>query len=233
MRDEQLQHVLMKQSSEISVTSIPQSVVFRTALSARCGASLTELLIWIWLSPGQIGSLQATQMSHEATIRNLDQEQNRLKEKISRLEEEREALLNQSQVANEQHKQQVLKLEQVLGNTSVQCEGSEQLADSLKSLLSLLLSHCARSTRVTRRSSPGSEVTMRRRCFASGRPRSGRWRRWRRSTRSWRRRPSRRSRRRRNSSWQWVKIPHLSDTLILKKYGKCISRQYSEPQGGF
>ena len=45
MRDEQLQHVLMKQSSEISVTSIPQSVVFRTALSARCGASLTELLI--------------------------------------------------------------------------------------------------------------------------------------------------------------------------------------------
>uniref|UniRef100_A0A671UZV7 Family with sequence similarity 184 member Aa n=1 Tax=Sparus aurata TaxID=8175 RepID=A0A671UZV7_SPAAU len=66
----------------------------------------------------QIGSLQATQMSHEATIRNLDLEQNRLKEKISRLEEEREALLNQSQVANEQHRQQVLKLEQVLGNPS-------------------------------------------------------------------------------------------------------------------
>ncbi|TKS66485.1 Protein FAM184A [Collichthys lucidus] len=62
----------------------------------------------------QIGSLQATQMSHEATIRNLDQEQNRLKEKIGRLEEEREALLNQSQAANEQHKQQVLKLEQSL-----------------------------------------------------------------------------------------------------------------------
>lgn len=52
-------------------------------------------------------------MSHEATIRNLDQEQSRLKEKISRLEEEREALLNQSQVANEKHKQQVHKLEQV------------------------------------------------------------------------------------------------------------------------
>lgn len=52
-------------------------------------------------------------MSHEATIRNLDQEQSRLRDKISRLEEEREALLNQSQVANEQHKQQVHKLEQV------------------------------------------------------------------------------------------------------------------------
>lgn len=64
-------------------------------------------------SSGQIGSLQATQMSHEATIRNLDQEQSRLKERIGRLEEEREALLNQSQSANEQHKQQVHKLEQV------------------------------------------------------------------------------------------------------------------------
>ncbi|XP_068575959.1 protein FAM184A-like isoform X2 [Cebidichthys violaceus] len=62
----------------------------------------------------QIGSLQATQMSHEATIRNLDQEQSRLKDKLSRLEEEREALLNQSQASNEQHKQQVLKLEQSL-----------------------------------------------------------------------------------------------------------------------
>ncbi|CAG5933050.1 unnamed protein product [Menidia menidia] len=62
----------------------------------------------------QIGSLQATQMAHEATIRNLDQEQCRLRDKISRLEEEREAVLNQSQAANEQHKQQVLKLEQSL-----------------------------------------------------------------------------------------------------------------------
>jgi len=53
-------------------------------------------------------------MAHEATIRNLDQEQSRLRDKISRLEEERQALLNQSQAANEQHKQQVLKLEQVL-----------------------------------------------------------------------------------------------------------------------
>uniref|UniRef100_A0A8C2ZIH7 Family with sequence similarity 184 member Aa n=1 Tax=Cyclopterus lumpus TaxID=8103 RepID=A0A8C2ZIH7_CYCLU len=60
----------------------------------------------------QIGSLQATQMSHDASIRNLDQEQIRLKDKLSRLEEEREALLNQSQASNEQHKQQVLKLEQ-------------------------------------------------------------------------------------------------------------------------
>uniref|UniRef100_A0A8C4IW83 Protein FAM184A/B N-terminal domain-containing protein n=1 Tax=Dicentrarchus labrax TaxID=13489 RepID=A0A8C4IW83_DICLA len=83
-------------------------------LIADCGPSLTESVILIRLFPGQIGSLQATHMAHEATVRNLDQEQNRLKEKINRLEEEREALLNQSQAANEQHKQQVLKLEQSL-----------------------------------------------------------------------------------------------------------------------
>uniref|UniRef100_A0A667X4Y4 Family with sequence similarity 184 member Aa n=1 Tax=Myripristis murdjan TaxID=586833 RepID=A0A667X4Y4_9TELE len=68
----------------------------------------------ILLKASQIGSLQATQMSHEATIRDLDQEQSRLKEKIHRLEEEREALLNQSQATDEKHKQQVLQLEQSL-----------------------------------------------------------------------------------------------------------------------
>ncbi|KAF3857164.1 hypothetical protein F7725_009023 [Dissostichus mawsoni] len=61
-----------------------------------------------------IGSLQATQMSHEATIRSLDQEQSRLKEKLCRLEEEREAVLNQSQNCSEQHKQTVVRLEQSL-----------------------------------------------------------------------------------------------------------------------
>lgn len=92
-------------------------------------------------------------MTHEATIRNLDQEQSRLKEKISRLEEEREALLNQSQVANEQHKQQVHKLEQVLpklhlSRFRVGKQPTEQTAFLLHSL-------CVRSTRVMRRSSPG------------------------------------------------------------------------------
>lgn len=71
-------------------------------------------------------------MSHEVTIRNLDQEQNRLKDKINRLEEEREMLLNQSQAASEQHKQQVLKLEQVLltlclSKTKPGCKAFHQL----------------------------------------------------------------------------------------------------------
>ncbi|KAM6945352.1 protein FAM184A [Aplochiton taeniatus] len=62
----------------------------------------------------QIGSLQATQLSHEATIRELDQEQSRLKERTQRLEEERESLLNQGQATDEKHRQQVLALEQSL-----------------------------------------------------------------------------------------------------------------------
>uniref|UniRef100_A0A672Q4F8 Zgc:85722 n=1 Tax=Sinocyclocheilus grahami TaxID=75366 RepID=A0A672Q4F8_SINGR len=59
----------------------------------------------------QIGSLQATQMSHEATIRDLGSEQNRLKEKILQLEEERERLQKQIQTLEEQQHQKILSLE--------------------------------------------------------------------------------------------------------------------------
>lgn len=105
--------------------------------------------------PGQIGSLQATQMSHEATIRNLDQEQSRLKDKISRLEEEREALLNQSQAANEQHKQQVLKLEQVLPTSNLYQYFKKHQAGASHFSVLLLLSLYVRNTRAMRRSCPG------------------------------------------------------------------------------
>uniref|UniRef100_A0A8C1GJP6 Zgc:85722 n=1 Tax=Cyprinus carpio TaxID=7962 RepID=A0A8C1GJP6_CYPCA len=62
----------------------------------------------------QIGSLQATQMSHEATIRDLGSEQNRLKEKILQLEEERERLQKQIQTVEEQQHQKILNLEKSL-----------------------------------------------------------------------------------------------------------------------
>uniref|UniRef100_A0A671LXC5 Protein FAM184A-like n=1 Tax=Sinocyclocheilus anshuiensis TaxID=1608454 RepID=A0A671LXC5_9TELE len=62
----------------------------------------------------QIGSLQATQMSHEATIRDLGSEQNRLKEKILQLEEERERLQKQIQTLEEQQHQKILNLEKSL-----------------------------------------------------------------------------------------------------------------------
>lgn len=65
------------------------------------------------LTTGQIGSLQATQMSHEATIRDLGSEQNRLKEKILQLEEEREGLQKQMHTLEEQQHQKILNLEKV------------------------------------------------------------------------------------------------------------------------
>lgn len=97
-------------------------------------------------------------MSHEATIRNLDQEQSRLKEKISRLEEEREALLNQSQAANEQHKQQVLKLEQVLPTCNLPHYSKNHKVGVLTTSYCAalpLLSLYGRSIRDMRKSCPG------------------------------------------------------------------------------
>uniref|UniRef100_A0A8B9K8E2 Zgc:85722 n=1 Tax=Astyanax mexicanus TaxID=7994 RepID=A0A8B9K8E2_ASTMX len=66
-----------------------------------------------------IGSLQATQMSHEATIRDLHLEQSRLKDKIVQLEEEKERLQSQSQALDEQQRQQIISLEKVGGFLSV------------------------------------------------------------------------------------------------------------------
>uniref|UniRef100_A0A3B3WCN8 Protein FAM184A/B N-terminal domain-containing protein n=1 Tax=Poecilia mexicana TaxID=48701 RepID=A0A3B3WCN8_9TELE len=98
------------QDGEIWVMQLKDTEYELESSRERVQQQATEILH----KASQIGSLQATQMAHEATIRNLDQEQSRLKEKIGRLEEEREALLNQSQAASDQHKQQVLKLEQSL-----------------------------------------------------------------------------------------------------------------------
>lgn len=98
------------QDGEIWVMQLKDTEYELDASRERVQQQATEILH----KASQIGSLQATQMSHEATIRDLDQEQSRLREKIQRLEEERESLLNQSQATDEQHKQQVLALEQSL-----------------------------------------------------------------------------------------------------------------------
>uniref|UniRef100_A0AAY4AMW9 Protein FAM184A/B N-terminal domain-containing protein n=1 Tax=Denticeps clupeoides TaxID=299321 RepID=A0AAY4AMW9_9TELE len=76
----------------------------------------------ILLKASQIGSLQATQMSHEATIRDLDLEQSRLKEKILKLEEEGEELQAKSKTLDEQQRQQILALEKTLGEEKQNCE---------------------------------------------------------------------------------------------------------------
>lgn len=68
-----------------------------------------------WLCPviGQISSLQATQMTQEAAIRDLDNERSRLKDKVLRMEEERESLQSQCQALDERQKQQLQSLEKV------------------------------------------------------------------------------------------------------------------------
>ncbi|KAJ8270726.1 hypothetical protein GJAV_G00118560 [Gymnothorax javanicus] len=70
----------------------------------------TEIL----LKASHIGSLQATQMTHEAAIRDLESEKARLKDKVLRLEEERGALQSKSQALDERQRQQILTLEKTL-----------------------------------------------------------------------------------------------------------------------
>nr|XP_009479301.1 PREDICTED: protein FAM184A [Pelecanus crispus] len=60
---------------------------------------------------GHIGMLQATQMTQEVTIRDLESEKSRLKEKLSQLEEERNLLQSKTQSLDERQRQQILALE--------------------------------------------------------------------------------------------------------------------------
>lgn len=57
--------------------------------------------------------LQATQMTQEVTIRDVETEKSRLKEKLSQLEEERNLLQSKTQSLDERQRQQILALEKV------------------------------------------------------------------------------------------------------------------------
>ncbi|XP_058692587.1 protein FAM184A isoform X7 [Poecile atricapillus] len=63
------------------------------------------------LKASHIGMLQATQMTQEVTIRDLESEKARLKEKLSQLEEERNLLQSKTQSLDERQRQQILALE--------------------------------------------------------------------------------------------------------------------------
>ncbi|XP_074166095.1 protein FAM184A isoform X4 [Sminthopsis crassicaudata] len=63
------------------------------------------------LKASHIGMLQATQMSQEATIRELESEKSLAKERVSQLEEERSFMQNRTQNMDEQQKRQILELE--------------------------------------------------------------------------------------------------------------------------
>uniref|UniRef100_A0A8C6KGF5 Family with sequence similarity 184 member A n=1 Tax=Nothobranchius furzeri TaxID=105023 RepID=A0A8C6KGF5_NOTFU len=98
------------QNSEIIEIRQKEAECELEAARDRVQQQATEIL----LKASQISSLQATQMTQEAAIRDLDNERSRLKDKVLRMEEEREALQNQSQALDERHKQQIQCLEKTL-----------------------------------------------------------------------------------------------------------------------
>lgn len=71
--------------------------------------------------------LQATQMTQEVTIRDLESEKSRLKEKLSQLEEERNLLQSKTQSLDERQRQQILALEKVRQLYFIQLNKSRRL----------------------------------------------------------------------------------------------------------
>ncbi|KAK1875244.1 Protein FAM184A, partial [Dissostichus eleginoides] len=93
------------QNSEIVEIRQKEAECELEAARDRVQQQATEIL----LKASQISSLQATQMTQEAAIRDLDNERSRLKDKVLRMDEEREALQSQSQALDDRQKQQLQK----------------------------------------------------------------------------------------------------------------------------
>uniref|UniRef100_A0A4X1TLE1 Family with sequence similarity 184 member A n=1 Tax=Sus scrofa TaxID=9823 RepID=A0A4X1TLE1_PIG len=66
------------------------------------------------LKASHIGMLQATQMTQEVTIKDLESEKSKANERLSQLEEERAFLQSKTQSLDEEQKQQILELEKEL-----------------------------------------------------------------------------------------------------------------------
>uniref|UniRef100_A0AAY5L8H6 Protein FAM184A/B N-terminal domain-containing protein n=1 Tax=Esox lucius TaxID=8010 RepID=A0AAY5L8H6_ESOLU len=97
----------VKQDAEIVEIRQKEAECELEATRDRVQQQATEIL----LKASHIGSLQATQMTHEAAIRDLESEKSRLKDKVVRLEEERGALQNKTQALDDRQRQQILSLE--------------------------------------------------------------------------------------------------------------------------
>uniref|UniRef100_A0A673Y6A9 Family with sequence similarity 184 member A n=1 Tax=Salmo trutta TaxID=8032 RepID=A0A673Y6A9_SALTR len=114
-KSHKLQASLTAAESNIKVTQDAEIVEIRQkeaeceleATRDRVQQQATEIL----LKASHIGSLQATQMTHEAAIRDLESEKSRLKDKVIRLEEERGALQNKTHALDDRQRQQILSLE--------------------------------------------------------------------------------------------------------------------------
>ncbi|XP_012685130.2 protein FAM184A isoform X2 [Clupea harengus] len=98
------------QNSEIIAIRQKEAENELEATRDRVQQQATEIL----LKASQIGGLQATQMTHEAAIRDLESEKCRLKDKVQRLDEERGAMQNKSHALEERQRQQILTLEKAL-----------------------------------------------------------------------------------------------------------------------
>ncbi|KAM4771367.1 protein FAM184A [Rhinophrynus dorsalis] len=101
----QLESVKQEEMSLLSKHKDMESEL--AAARERLQQQATELV----LKASHIGMLQATQMTQEATIQDLESEKSRIKEKITRLEEERTLLQSKNQNLDERQRQQILALE--------------------------------------------------------------------------------------------------------------------------
>uniref|UniRef100_A0A8C7X293 Family with sequence similarity 184 member Ab n=1 Tax=Oryzias sinensis TaxID=183150 RepID=A0A8C7X293_9TELE len=150
------------QNSEIIEIRQKEAECELEAARDRVQQQATEIL----LKASQISSLQAAQMTQEAAIRDLDNERSRLKDKVLRLEEEREALQNQGQAVDERQKQQIQSLEKVcaLREEKASCEKEmnnmkarfEEEGSQMKESQARALEEVAKKHRVTMETSLAS-----------------------------------------------------------------------------
>ncbi|XP_053520869.1 protein FAM184A isoform X2 [Artibeus jamaicensis] len=91
------------------------------------------------LKASHIGMLQATQMTQEVTIKDLESEKSRANERLSQLEEERAFLQSKTQSLDEEQKQQILELEKISAIPS----GSSGHSFSFSQQPSILKSVCS------------------------------------------------------------------------------------------
>ncbi|KAK2506169.1 hypothetical protein MC885_013403, partial [Smutsia gigantea] len=88
------------------------------------------------LKASHIGMLQATQMTQEVTIKDLESEKSRANERLSQLEEERAFLQSKTQSLDEEQKQQILELEKKVNEAKkTQQEYYEMELKNLQSIL--------------------------------------------------------------------------------------------------
>uniref|UniRef100_A0A8C3AYP2 Family with sequence similarity 184 member A n=1 Tax=Cyclopterus lumpus TaxID=8103 RepID=A0A8C3AYP2_CYCLU len=136
------------QNSEIVEIRQKEAECELEAARDRVQQQATEILL-----KSHISSLQATQMTQEAAIRDVDNERSRLKDKVLRMEEERESLQSQSQALDERQKQQLQSLEKEKSSHERDMNNmqgrSEEEASQMKESQARALEEISKKHRVT------------------------------------------------------------------------------------